>query len=269
MDVKSQEACTRWTELIHWASHLSTDSLYCIGRDNSSGMTNIPANGELGRGRYSTIYSATKAYFRQLSPADQMGWSSKYRALKVVSKDQFLYRVKRQRERTDTLLREVSVQALLSRYVSTTRSDSKTVPILLMFGMFETRSHLVLDLELVSGEDLFRHITTRSFHRHAQGGLSEEEACLIIRNILEALAILKKIGIAHRDVKPANIFMCNSHHVGGVRVKLGDFGMATFVDSDGLVKGRCGTPGYVAPEILVSDVNEGYHNKVSQLGDAR
>lgn len=38
--------------------------------------------------------------------------------------------------------------------------------------------------------------------------------------------------------------------------------MATFVGNDHLVHGRCGTPGYVAPEILLAGKNEGYRNNV-------
>lgn len=45
-------------------------------------------------------------------------------------------------------------------------------------------------------------------------------------------------------------------------MKVADFGMATFVGVDGLVRGRCGTPGYVAPEIFSAGLHGGYGNKV-------
>jgi serine/threonine protein kinase len=43
-----------------------------------------------------------------------------------------------------------------------------------------------------------------------------------------------------------------------VYVKLADFGMAGFSGRDGRLKGRCGTPGYVAPDILKAGLNESY-----------
>jgi serine/threonine protein kinase len=45
-------------------------------------------------------------------------------------------------------------------------------------------------------------------------------------------------------------------------VKVADFGMAAFVGVDGHVRGRCGTPGYVAPEIFSAGLHGGYSNKV-------
>ena len=43
-----------------------------------------------------------------------------------------------------------------------------------------------------------------------------------------------------------------------VYIKLADFGMAGFIGRDGRLKGRCGTPGYVAPDILKAGLNESY-----------
>lgn len=48
-------------------------------------------------------------------------------------------------------------------------------------------------------------------------------------------------------------------------IKLADFGMAGFVGSDGLLRGRCGTPGYVAPEILLAGAHEGYSMNVDMF----
>jgi calcium/calmodulin-dependent protein kinase I len=72
---------------------------------------------------------------------------------------------------------------------------------------------------------------------------------------------MKRIGLAHRDIKPANVLMCQTNRHGPA-AKVGDFGMSTFVDVDGQVRGRCGTPGYVAPEIFSAGVHGGYGNKV-------
>ena len=84
-------------------------------------------------------------------------------------------------------------------------------------------------------------------------------------DIISCLEAMQRCGIAHRDIKPANILMADANDPQGLSVKLGDFGMATFVGEDGLVRGRCGTPGFVAPEIFEAKVNGGYENKVDMF----
>lgn len=63
----------------------------------------------------------------------------------------------------------------------------------------------------------------------------------------------------HRDIKLDNILI-NKKEEGDYNVKIADFGMATFASphSNGYLYIKCGTPGYVAPEILRS---EGYTDK--------
>jgi calcium/calmodulin-dependent protein kinase I len=109
-------------------------------------------------------------------------------------------------------------------------------------------------LELLEGIDLFDYVFNK-------GILKEADAALITQDILRSLEAMNRVGLAHRDIKPANIIMCNPEK-DRVSVKVGDFGMSTFVGVDGLIRGRCGTPGYVAPEILTANSGVGYGNKV-------
>jgi serine/threonine protein kinase len=95
--------------------------------------------------------------------------------------------------------------------------------------------------------------------------LSEVEAVEIIHNLLTSVRCMQKLGIAHRDLKLANIFMGDELGTDSVKVKLGDYGMSDFVGKDGLLRGRCGTPGYVAPEILRAGVKIGYRNNVDMF----
>ena len=103
-----------------------------------------------------------------------------------------------------------------------------------------------------------------------KGLLTEDQSCLIIAQVVEALSICYKLGIAHRDVKLSNItFPCNNrNHMDGkngiLKVKLADFGMAGFA-LENKIRGRCGTPGFVAPEILHSDPNSGYNLNVDMF----
>lgn len=160
--------------------------------------------------------------------------------------------MKKGRERADTLVREVAVQATLAVL------GAETSGFLRLLNIFETGEHLVLELELLKGTDLFQHVSSR-------GVLDEAEAAHITRDLLNCLNVLDQIGIAHRDIKPANILMCHDENNNGSKIKLADYGMASFVGVDNLVRGRCGTPGFVAPEILLTRVNGGYGNKVDMF----
>nr|XP_034182091.1 probable serine/threonine-protein kinase fhkE [Osmia lignaria]XP_034182092.1 probable serine/threonine-protein kinase fhkE [Osmia lignaria] len=104
----------------------------------------------------------------------------------------------------------------------------------------ETTDQLFLVMELVKGGDLFDAIA-------AATKFSELEACVMIGHLTSALAYLHSHHIVHRDVKPENLLveMDGSH----VRcLKLGDFGLAQVVREP--LYTVCGTPTYVAPEIL-------------------
>jgi serine/threonine protein kinase len=170
-------------------------------------------------------------------------------ALKIIDKDLFWKRVRKDRERADSIVRETSVQAALL-------ATGDIYPgFLRVKSFFETFDKVVLEMELLDGIDLFRYIEKK-------GILSEVEAAQIMYDILSCVDAMKTSGIAHRDIKPANILMADKKKSCAVHVKLGDFGMATFVGEDNLIRGRCGTPGYVAPEIMAAKMNGGYENKV-------
>lgn len=191
--------------------------------------------------------------FRNVTSTDTDGAVQEYQcALKIIDKKEFWSRVKKGRERADTLVREASVQTTLAVLGNDTAGFIK------LKNIFETSEQLVLELELLNGTDLFQYVSSH-------GVLDEMEAAHIMRDLLNCLNVLEKIGIAHRDVKPANLLMCHSENSDGTRIKLADFGMASFVGVDNLVRGRCGTPGFVAPEILLTGVNGGYGNKVDMF----
>ena len=183
-------------------------------------------------------------------------------AIKIFNKDKFWRMVVKGRERADTIVREASVQATLLSLCSDNNA------FLRIRGFFETSKNVVLELELLESTDLFKYVTSKVV-------LQEGEAAVILRDILRCLSDMSKSGMAHRDVKPANILICGGNHQPNnskvidvhespalARIKVCDFGMATFVGVDGQVRGRCGTPGYVAPEIFTAGTYGGYGNKV-------
>lgn len=110
-------------------------------------------------------------------------------------------------------------------------------------------------LHLFLGGDLFDAITkvTR---------FSESESRIMIRHLASAMAYLHSHDIVHRDIKPENLLVELDEDGHVIQLKLADFGLACEVTEPLLAV--CGTPTYVAPEILMET---GYGLKVRQRLD--
>ncbi|XP_034016477.1 serine/threonine-protein kinase DCLK3 [Thalassophryne amazonica] len=118
-----------------------------------------------------------------------------------------------------------------------------------------THTHSYLVMELVSGGDLFEAISEK-------GKFAEAEAGLMVSDVSEALNYIHCKSIVHRDIKPENLLIEDVTN-GSCRLKLGDFGLAMVVTEP--VFTICGTPTYVAPEIL-SETGYGVAVDVWALG---
>lgn len=78
---------------------------------------------------------------------------------------------------------------------------------------------------------------------------TEKEAAETIRPIIDAINYCHSLNIIHRDIKPENLlFSCKDPQLRTIKVT--DFGLARFISAETLASTACGTPGYVAPEIL-------------------
>ncbi|KAM7399043.1 hypothetical protein PAMP_018337 [Pampus punctatissimus] len=121
--------------------------------------------------------------------------------------------------------------------------------IVLLIEEMDTFSDLYLVMELVKGGDLFDAITSSNKY-------TERDASCMLFNLASAIKYLHSLNIVHRDIKPENLLVYE-HHDGSKSLKLGDFGLATIVN--GPLYTVCGTPTYVAPEIVTE---KGYGIKV-------
>jgi calcium/calmodulin-dependent protein kinase I len=65
------------------------------------------------------------------------------------------------------------------------------------------------------------------------------------------------MGIVHRDLKPENLLY--SSREPGALLKISDFGLARFIANNEVMMTQCGTPGYVAPEIVEG---KGYNESI-------
>lgn len=110
--------------------------------------------------------------------------------------------------------------------------------------VIDTPSTLYIVLELVEGGELFDRVVSL-------GQLDEATAKLLFYQILLAMKYLHDQDITHRDLKPENILLVNPEDAESL-IKITDFGLSKLIDENTMLKTFCGTPTYLAPEILLS-----------------
>ncbi|XP_046440388.1 calcium/calmodulin-dependent protein kinase type 1-like isoform X2 [Daphnia pulex] len=105
---------------------------------------------------------------------------------------------------------------------------------------YEDKSKVYLVMELVTGGELFDRIVEK-------GSYTEKDAADLMRQVLEAVDYMHEQGVVHRDLKPENLlYYCPDEDS---KIMISDFGLSKMEDS-GIMATACGTPGYVAPEVL-------------------
>jgi len=116
--------------------------------------------------------------------------------------------------------------------------------------VFETQQSLFVIMELANGGELFDAIIS-------VGKYSEQDASNFMRQIASAVTYLHSVGIVHRDLKPENLLLTDRSP--NAVLKIADFGLSKIMESTAVLETKCGTPGYVAPEVLMGT---GYAEKV-------
>mmetsp|Transcript_16625 Transcript_16625/g.39793 ORF Transcript_16625/g.39793 Transcript_16625/m.39793 type:complete len:503 (+) Transcript_16625:179-1687(+) len=113
--------------------------------------------------------------------------------------------------------------------------------------VFDEKTKMYLVLDLVTGGELFDRIIAR-------GHYSEKDAAHLLHDVVNAIGYLHSVGIVHRDLKPENLLYASNDESSPSYdvIKVADFGLAKVVNgmSDHSMSTTCGTPGYVAPEVL-------------------
>lgn len=95
-------------------------------------------------------------------------------------------------------------------------------------------------LEYMAGGELFDRIVQKAYY-------NEKEARDLCRILISGVKYCHDLGVVHRDLKPENLLLSSPSD--SANIKLADFGLACSV-LGGNVSDQCGSPGYVAPEIL-------------------
>jgi len=103
---------------------------------------------------------------------------------------------------------------------------------------FQTKDKLYMILDYVNGGELF-------FHLKKEGRFQENRVRFYAAEIVCALAHLHSLGIVYRDLKPENILLNAEGHI-----TITDFGLSKQIKEDEGTHTFCGTPEYLAPEVL-------------------
>ncbi|CAI9091842.1 OLC1v1026941C1 [Oldenlandia corymbosa var. corymbosa] len=166
----------------------------------------------LGQGTFAKVY-----YGRSLETGQSV-------AIKEIHKEKIL-----KVGLMDQTKREISVMGLV-----------KHPNILQLYEVMATKTKIYFILEYAKGGELFNKI--------AKGKLKEGVARKYFQQLITAVDFCHSRGVYHRDLKPENLLLDENKNL-----KVSDFGLSALSDSkrqDGLLHTTCGTPAYVAPEVI-------------------
>ncbi|CAI0431334.1 unnamed protein product [Linum tenue] len=166
----------------------------------------------LGQGNFAKVHHA-----RDLKTGQSV-------AIKVIDKEKAL-----KAGLTSNIKREISVMRRV-----------KHLNVLQLYEVMASKTKIYFVIEYAKGGELFNKL--------AKGRLKEDAARKYFQQLINAVEFCHGKGVYHRDLKPENLLLDGN----GV-LKVSDFGLSALVESkcqDGLLRTTCGTPSYVAPEVL-------------------
>uniref|UniRef100_A0A8D0BR47 non-specific serine/threonine protein kinase n=1 Tax=Salvator merianae TaxID=96440 RepID=A0A8D0BR47_SALMN len=139
-------------------------------------------------------------------------------------------------------------QTLLGKEIKILK-ELKHENIVALYDFQEMANSVYLVMEYCNGGDLADYL-------HSMRTLSEDTIRLFLQQIAGAMKVLHSKGIIHRDLKPQNILLS---FVGGkksnpnnIRIKIADFGFARYLQNNMMAATLCGSPMYMAPEVIMS-----------------
>ncbi|KAJ7958500.1 Non-specific serine/threonine protein kinase [Quillaja saponaria] len=166
----------------------------------------------LGKGTFAKVY-----YGKQIATGESV-------AIKIINKDQ----VKKECM-MEQIKREISVMHLV-----------RHKNIVELKEVMATKTKIFFIMEYVRGGELFAKV--------AKGKLKEDLSRKYFQQLISAIDFCHSRGVSHRDLKPENLLLDENEDL-----KISDFGLSALPEqlrNDGLLHTQCGTPAYVAPEVL-------------------
>jgi len=138
------------------------------------------------------------------------------------------------KEATDDILNEIDILARVDDHPH----------VIQLKEIYEKGGKMFVVMELVTGGELFDRIIARQH-------FNEADARDLLHVVIETIRHMHSYGVVHRDLKPENILFATE--AADSPIKIADFGLAKLYQplmNDDILKTLCGTPGYVAPEVL-------------------
>jgi len=194
-----------------------TDVIY--GDDSFDAQYEVDDANYLGTGKFSTVHLCWRRYQPE-----------KRYALKVITT------TKDDHQSMNRIYEEINILRVLGNHPA----------IIQLVDMDESQMNQIrLVLELCEGGELYDRIQQKQFY-------PEQEAKVLIRNLLAAVDFVHKKGIMHRDLKPENILLASK--VSNTDIKISDFGLAKISKDFPRRLPRshsiCGSDFYLAPEVI-------------------
>ncbi|KAM0023969.1 putative protein kinase CAMK-CAMKL-CHK1 family [Helianthus debilis subsp. tardiflorus] len=140
----------------------------------------------------------------------------------------------------DQIKREISIMKLV-RHPHVVR----------LHEVLASRTKIYIILEFITGGELFDKIV-----RH--GRLSEAESRRFFQQLIDGVEYCHSKGVYHRDLKPENLLLDSQGNL-----KISDFGLSALpAEGVSILRTTCGTPNYVAPEVLS---HKGYNGALADV----
>jgi len=154
--------------------------------------------------------------------------TSKVRAIKVIAKTQMVKNI-------EQFKKEIAIMKMMDH-----------PNIIKLFETFEDSKSIYLAMELCAGGELFDKIISA-------GHFTEEDAALVMQQILRAVFYMHEHHICHRDLKPENFLFSTKDAINKNVLKLIDFGLSCYCSPGETMTTKAGTPYYVAPQVLTGE----------------
>ncbi|TKY61215.1 CBL-interacting serine/threonine-protein kinase 9 [Spatholobus suberectus] len=185
-------------------------------------MSAKEAKGRIRVGKYELGKTIGEGSFAKVKFARDVE-NGNYVAIKILDRQHVL-----RHNMMEQLMREISTMKLINH-----------PNVIKIFEVMASKTKIYIVLEFVKGGELFDKIA-------ANGRLKEDEARNYFQQLINAVDYCHSRGVYHRDLKPENLLLDSSSVL-----KVSDFGLSTYSQKeDELLRTACGTPNYVAPEVL-------------------
>ncbi|PZC81447.1 hypothetical protein B5X24_HaOG212652 [Helicoverpa armigera] len=179
----------------------------------------------IGHGAFAMVYKGRK----RKNPSQSV-------AVKVVTK-------KGIQKASEILVKEIKILRELTALHHTN--------LVAMHDCMDSPAYVYVVMEYCNGGDLADYLQANRL-------LSESTIRLFLRQLAEAMRAIHAKGIVHRDLKPQNILLTHNvapprtPHASEITLKIADFGFARFLEEGNMAVTLCGSPMYMAPEVIMS-----------------